>query len=202
MPRPTHAVRAQVLILTVVMAYGDHTTGGSVRYASWLEAVALVIAGKALDFVVNAGYTGRTKQLFETREYQHEYNHQLTYRIYWHCREIERLSTKTFDRLFSHLNITHAQFVEHMPDIRRWVDRPSCRVRLSGRPGRQLAVWGAQVRADRAQDRQGDRGARRPVRGGSHARAGGLGLVRPLLRGRAPAPKRACHTEGRRLAAT
>ena len=66
MPRPTHAVRAQVRILTVVMAYGDRTTGGSVRYASWLEAVALVIAGKALDFVVNAGYTGRTKQLFET----------------------------------------------------------------------------------------------------------------------------------------
>ncbi len=163
----------------VVMAYGDRTTGGSVRYASWLEAVALVIAGKALDFVVNAGYTGRTKQLFTTREYQHEYNHQLTYRIYWHCNEIKRLSTERFDALFGHLNITKAQFVEHMPDIRRWVERPSCRVRLSGRPGRQLAVWGrVQVRADRARDRQGDRVARPPVRGGSHARAGGLGLVR------------------------
>ena len=142
MPRPTHAGRAQVSILMVVWAYGDRTTGGSVRYASWLAAVALVIAGKALDFVVNAGYTGRTMQRFLTRVYQHEYNHQLTYRIYWHCREIERLSTKNFDRLFSHLGITHAQFVEHMPNIRRWVDRPSCRVRLSGRPGLQLAVWG------------------------------------------------------------
>ena len=27
-------------------------------------------------------------------------------------------------------------------------------------------------------------------------------LCAPVLRGRAPAPKRACHTEGRRLAAT
>ena len=202
MPRPTHAGRAQVLILRVVWAYGDRTTGGSVRYASWLAAVALVIAGKALDFVVNAGYTGRTMQRFLTRVYQHEYNHQLTYRIYWHCREIERLSTKNFDRLFSHLGITHAQFVAHMPNIRRWVDRPSCRMRLSGRPGRQRRFGGRRyVLIAHRTVREIAVLVGLSVEEVTHELEGWV-LCASHLRGRAPAPMRACHTEGRRLAAT
>ena len=199
------AVRAQLLLVTILMVYGDQTAGGSVRYASWLLAVAAVIAhaggaAQAAAFLVNAGYTGRTKQLFKTREYQHWYNDQLTFRIFWHCNKILNLPLARFDALFGHLDITQAQFRGMMPHIRRWVHRPSL-PRVPHVYRSAAAVSGVQVRADRAQNRQGDRGARRPDRGGSHPRAGGLALVRPLgPHWHAPAPKRACRTEGRRIA--
>ena len=71
------------------------TDGGPPRYTEWLEALKAVYdaAGQKVHeagWVVDAGYIGRTIQLFRERLSQHESSPQLTYTIFEHCEKILR----------------------------------------------------------------------------------------------------------------
>jgi len=88
------------------------TDGGPPRYTEWLEALKAVYeaAGQKVheaDWVVDAGYIGRTIQLFKDRLYGHKSSPQLTYTILKHCKKI--------------LRETPNRFV--MPKCLRWVRR-------------------------------------------------------------------------------
>jgi hypothetical protein len=88
------------------------TDGGPPRYTGWLEALKAVYdaAGQKVheaDWVVDAGYIGRTIQLFKDRLRGHEDKPQLTYTILEHCKKILRDNPKRFV----------------MPTCLRWVRR-------------------------------------------------------------------------------
>ena len=88
------------------------TVDGSHRYKEWLAALKAYYdaAGDKVDeadWVVDAGYIGRTIQLFKDRLYGHENKPQLTYTILEHLQKILRKSRGLFV----------------MPKCLRWVRR-------------------------------------------------------------------------------
>ena len=78
-----------------LLKLGDTTVGGSPRYKEWLAALKAVYeaAGDKVDeadWVVDAGYIGRTIQTFRDRLTGHKNKPQLTYTIFEHCQKILR----------------------------------------------------------------------------------------------------------------
>jgi hypothetical protein len=99
------------------------TDGGPPRYTGWLEALKAVYdaAGQKVheaDWVVDAGYIGRTIQLFKDRLRGHENKPQLTYTILEHCKKILRENPKRFV----------------MPTCLRWVRRRPLPIRPGTTP--------------------------------------------------------------------
>ena len=125
-----------------LLKLGDTTVGGSPRYKEWLAALKAVYeaAGDKVDeadWVVDAGYIGRTIQLFKDRLYGHKSSPQLTYTILKHCKKF--------------LRETPNRFV--MPKCLRWVRRrplPNPRPPLSAVAIRRLGAATSSSRRSRS----------------------------------------------------
>ena len=125
-----------------LIKFGDRTVDGSHRYKEWLAALKAVYdaAGQKVHeagWVVDAGYIGRTIQLFKDRLSQHENKPQLTYTILEHCKKILRENPKRFV----------------MPTCLRWVRRrplPNPRPPLSAVAIRRLGAATSSSRRPRS----------------------------------------------------
>ena len=156
---------AQKVVVEELIKLGDTTPGGLPRYKEWLAALRAYYKAEGdkvheANWFVDAGYIGRTIQLFKDRLSQHENKPQLTYTILDHCQKIRK---KSGGRIA-------------MPQCFRWVRRRP----LSQPPATPLSLSAGSVQLHPRLGRH-DRRARGPVRpdrGPSDQRVRVLGAVR------------------------
>ena len=156
---------AQRIVVEELIKLGDTTPGGLPRYKEWLAALRAYYekAGAKVheaNWYVDAGYIGRTIQLFKDRLSGHKNKPQLTYTILDHCQKIRK---KSGGRIA-------------MPQCFRWVRRRP----LSQPPATPLSLSAGSVQLHPRLGRH-DRRARGPVRpdrGPSDQRVRVLGAVR------------------------